>query len=343
MDNSSEAQSLFNTAWSAEHRGEFERAMGWYQEAAAKAQSSGALEIEMLSYSNMVNVCIRVGRGVRGAEIATHLLLRSRQNNLPLYEMRAIGRLVEALLFLNPRGKWAEIPDLIDKGLELAYSANISFWQAYFEILRARGALAVDELQLARDSLYKAKSRLIIVTDDKPVLDCFITDLFAQLEYKRGNHEEASRYAEVAINTAEIYNIADQVFRGQLTLAHVEQQRNQAGEALRLVEIVLKGVESLGLKGIEQEARYLEGKLTIHLGHYERAKVSLKQSLSLAIEMSTVERQVLSYILLGQVFSKLESSDEAVQNLQNALTLCNQHKFKHYLSEIEDLLRQFKE
>jgi len=85
-------------AWNAEHGGDLKTAAHWYREAATYARMRNQPESQLMALSNLAEMYARNGNYKEAVETATYLLTRARDEQLIEYEMRATGRLVEALL-----------------------------------------------------------------------------------------------------------------------------------------------------------------------------------------------------------------------------------------------------
>jgi len=331
-------QDLINQGDQCFNRGEYQRAIAFWQEAAARAREKGDTgnELEALA-------CIPVAWGSipdceKMIEAATRLLARARALRHKKYEMQAALRMAEALSDLDLRGRWRELKPLLLEGLETARQLGDHWWEVYHLKTLGDCAVSMGEEEQGLAWLQEALNAIRPGMDKEHYFRGEINSSLSHLMRQCGDHAEAVRYAEIAVNEFRQHGNPDFVANVQLTLARAEWARGELAEALRLVEEVLPRARQMGWKGTGQDAEYLRGELLREMGHPERAEPSARRALELAREMKLKEEEVACLLSLGQVLLALKRREEARAVLQQARRLSQERDYADHFQRAEQLL-----
>jgi len=281
-------------AWQAEHRGDLDTAARWYEEEAQNAYLAGNVNIELLAMSNLAEMLLRSGKAQQALEVATRLLARSRKESSAAYEMRAIGRLVEALLLIDPRGRWNEIKPLLEDGLKTARQLSINYWELHFLIFLAQGYMSIGNIDYAFNYLQEAKNCTNPQVDDKYHLQAYILCSLSLVMLQKKHFSDATTYAEQAVGIAKDDGVLDFVAQSELILVQVYRTIGERSDAWKIVEAVCEQARKMKWKSIEQDAEYLRGELARELSYLDIARDASEKALSLADEMQAPERKVKS-------------------------------------------------
>lgn len=325
-------------AMEAEHRGDLVTAAQWFREEAIEAGNTGQVQVELLAWSNLAEMLVRSGQPHEAIEVATRLLAKARQEQLQIYEMRATGRLVEALLSIDPRGRWSEVTVLLENGLKLARQAAVNYWEVYSLVLMANGAIAVRDLDSAYRWLQEANNCLHTETFDWSHLQAYIWCSLALLMVRREDFSDARHYAEQAVGVAREDGVLDFVAQAELVLAQVERSQGEHAEALRLAEKVRSQAIRLKWKGIEQVAECLRGVLARDLGYLEISDEAAQRALTLAYELKAKEKQVESLLTWGETLLVLGRKIEAHDVLRQARRLSQEQDYEDHFLRADELL-----
>lgn len=319
-------------------RGDFRRAITCFQEAAVLARSQGNDDDELLALENLSVAWGNLADYQKEIEVATRLLARARQLQDEHYEMRAALGLSHALAELDVRERWGEMKPLLLAGLATARRLQDKYYEGYHLLKLGQYAVHVGESERGFNWLQEVLNLIDISREDENIF--FRGEAYralSELMLKRGEHAEALRYAEMAVD---VYRKeAFFVTYAQLDLARAERAQGERAEALRLVEKVLPQARRMGWKETEQEAEFLRGELERELGHLPEAEVAARQALKLAQEMKEKEEEVECLLSLGQALLAEKRLDDARELLKQARRLSQERNYEEHFNKAEVLLQ----
>ncbi|WP_448540973.1 tetratricopeptide repeat protein [Roseiflexus sp.] len=330
-------QDLINQGIQCFNRGEYHRAIAFWQEAAARSCEKGDTGNELEALACIPVAWGNIPDGEKMIEAATRLLARARALRHKKYEMQAALRLAEALSGLDLRGRWRELKPLLLEGLETARQLGDHWWEVYHLKTLGYCAVSMEEEEQGLAWLQEALNAIRPGMDGEHYFRGEINSSLSRLMRQRGDLAEALRYAEIAVNEFRQHGNPNFV-SAQLTLARAEWARGELAEALRLVEEMLPRARQMGWKGTGQDAEYLRGELLREMGHPERAEPSARRALKLAREMKLKEEEVACLLSLGQVLLALKRREEAREVLQQARRLSQERDYEDHFQRAEQLL-----
>jgi len=333
-------QDLINQGNQCFNRGEYHRAIAFYQEAVTRARERGDADNELVALSCLPTAWGNIPDGEKMIEAATRLLARARELGNKKYEMQAALRLAEALSDLDLRGRWRELKPLLLEGLETARQLGDHWWEVYHLKTLGNCAVWMGEEEQGLAWLQEALNAIQPGMEKEHYFRGEVNEGLSSLMRQRGDHAEAVRYAEMAVDEARQHGNPDFVASAQLTLARAERARGELAEALRLVEEVLSQARQMGWKGNEQVAEYLRGELLREMGHPDQAESAARRALELVREMKFKEKEVECLLSLGQVLLALKRHEEAREILQQARRLSQERDYADHFEEAEELLAQ---
>jgi tetratricopeptide (TPR) repeat protein len=338
MNQPGPSQGYAKLAWDAEHRGDLDTAAYWYQEHIREVQQNGQTFHELLATSNLAEMFVRSGQFQRAIETATRLLARSRQEKQELFEMRASGRLVEALIALDPRGRWPEIRTLLERGLLIARQGRINYWEIYILVLMGTCLLELSDFKASLARLQEANSLIFPNTDDRYHLQAYTWYAMARLMLKQEITVEAKQHAGQAVAIAQMAGVLDYVARAELVLARAERAVNERAEALRLTQQVIGQAEKFNWRGIEQEAFLIQAILKRELGLLTEAESSVNRALSLAHDLQMKDMQLQTMLVLVEIlFDKQEKRERLNSLLGEIESLSKEWHYPDYGPKIDEL------
>jgi len=333
-------QDLINQGDQCFTRGEYQRAIAFYQEAVTRAREKGDTGNELVALSHLPVAWGNIPDGEKEIEAATHLLARARELGNKKYEMDAALRLAEALEGLDLRGRWRELKPLLLEGLETARQLGDHWLEVYHLKTLGGCAVRVGEEEQGLAWLQEALNTIRPGMEKEHYFRGEVNSSLSRLMRQRGDYAEAVRYAEMAVDEFRQHGNPGFVASAQLTLARAERARGELAEALRLVEEVLPQARQMGWKGRVWSAEYLRGELLRDMGHPDQAESAARRALELAREMKFKEEEVESLLSLGQVLLALKRREEAREVLQQARRLSQERDYADHFSKAEELLAQ---
>jgi tetratricopeptide (TPR) repeat protein len=320
------------------NRGDFRRAIMCYQEAAILARTQSNDDDELLALENLSVAWGNLADYQKEIEVATRLLARARQLQDEHYEMVATLRLCESLADLDLRERWGEIKPLLLTGLATARRLQDKSYEGYHLLHLGQYAVHVGESERGFNWLQEVLNLTDMGREDENIF--FRGEAYralSELMLKRGEHAEALRYAEMAVD---VYRKeAFFVTYAQLDLARAERAQGERAEALRLVEKVLPQARQMGWQEVEQEAEFLRGELERELGHLQEAEVAARQALKLAQKMKEKEEEVECLLSLGQALLAEKRHDDAGELLKQARRLSQERNYDDHFNKAEVLLQ----
>lgn len=340
QENPQQVSQLQSNAWEAAHHGDVKTAAFWCRAASDLARELNLPKQELLCLSNLSEMLVRSGKLEEAVNVSTELLARSRQEDLREFEMRAIGRLVEALLWIDARVRWQEVKPLLEEGLRLSKQLAVDYWQVYLLILMGNGYMCVFDYENALLSLQDASNCIHQNIDDREHLQAFVWLSFALLMLKKENFLVAKHYAEQAVAVAERGGIMDLAAQAELVLAQAEYARGEYAEALQITEQIYARANNFEWIGIEQTSEYLRGKIEYRLGHLDVADKAGQKACELARLMQAKERLVESLLGWGSVLLLLGRKSEACNVLKEAKHLSQKQDYKDHFLQAESWLLQ---
>ena len=333
-------QDLINQGNQCFNRGEYQRAIAFYQEAVTRARERGDTGNELGALARLPAAWGNIPDGEKMIEAATRLLARARELGNKKYEMQAALRLAEALSHLDLRGRWRELKPLLLEGLEIARQWGDHWWEVYHLKTLGGCAVWVEEEEQGLVWLQEALNAIRPGMDKEHYFRGEVNEDLSSLMCQRGDHAEAVRYAEMAVDEFRQHGNPHFVAGAQLALAWAERARGELAEALRLVEEVLPQARQMGWKGREWSAEYLRGELLRDMGHPDQAESAARRALELVREMKFKEEEVECLLSLGQVLLALKRHEEAREILQQARRLSQERDYADHFEEAEELLAQ---
>jgi tetratricopeptide (TPR) repeat protein len=331
-------QDLINQGDQCFNRGEYQRAIAFYQEAVTRARERGDADNELVALSCLPTAWGNIPDGEKMIEAATRLLARARELGNKKYEMQAALRLAEALSDLDLRGRWRELKPLLLEGLEIARQWGDHWWEVYHLNTLGGCAVWVEEEEQGLAWLQEALNAIRPGMDKEHYFRGEVNEGLSRLMRQRGDYAEAVRYAEMAVDEFRQHGNPSFVAGAQLTLARAERARGELAEALRLVEEVLSQARQMGWKGRERSAEYLRGELLREMGHPDQAEPAARRALELAREMKLKEDEVECLLSLGQVLLALKRREEAREILQQARRLSQERDYADHFQRANELL-----
>jgi tetratricopeptide (TPR) repeat protein len=320
------------------NRGDYQRALGWFEQAVTRARRDGQTGWELEALGWLAVAWGNLGEYEKNAEAATRLLARARQVENETYEMKAALRLCGALADIDLRARWHEIRPLMIEGLAIARRLGNNYYEVY-HLMRLGGyAVWMDEQEQGYAWLQEALSAIGPGTEQAAFFRCGIYADLSLLMRERKDYAEAVRYAEMAVGQAEQGGNPQFVAYARLTLARAERARGELGAALVIVEEVLPAARERGWQGEEQDAEYLRGEMERVLGHPKVAVAAARRALALAQAMKLKEEEVECMLSLGQALHALGERAEAREVLQHARHLCQERDYEDNFNEVEELL-----
>ena len=332
-------QDLINQGDQCFNRGEYQRAIAFYQEAVTRARERGDADNELVALSCLPTAWGNIPDGEKMIEAATRLLARARELGNKKYEMRAALRLAEALSDLDLRGRWRELKPLLLEGLEIARQWGDHWWEVYHLKTLGGCAVWVEEEEQGLAWLQEALNAIQPGMEEEHYFRGEVNEGLSHLMRQRGDHAEAVRYAEMAVDEFRQDGNPHFVAGAQLALAWAERARGELAEALRLVEEVLPQARQMGWKGWEWSAEYLRGELLREMGHPDQAEPAARRALELVREMKFKEEEVECLLSLGQVLLALKRRQEAREVLQQARRLSQERDYADHFQRADELLR----
>jgi len=336
---------LIAQAYQCFERGDFARAIVYYEEAATLAHIRSEPDNELLALSWMNASLGNSGNYQKEVEVATRLLVRARTLEDKSYEISAIRDLTIALACIDLRGRWREIQPLLLEGLTTARQLN-----DYDEEIRHLMRLGAYAVRMGEETQGFARLQEALNTispeidaSDQAFFRGYIYRELSRLRRYQNQTVEAVRYAEMAVNIASDAKSSALVASAQIQLVYAERARGERGEALHLVGEVGTRSRQQGWKSVEQEAEYLRGELERELGHPDVAEVAARQALKLAQEMKIKEEEVQCLLSLGQILKELSRPEEARQVLKRARELSMERDYEDHFHKAEELLQSLGE
>jgi len=337
---------LIDRGRQAFYQGDFSGAIFWFDLAASHARKESNTDLELQALSWLSVALGNTGNAQKMIEVATRLLARARATSNEKYQMVAALRLANALAEIDLRGRWNELRPLLLDGLDIAHRLGDEFYEVYHLVLLGEYAIQMGEDESGFHWLQQALSDLDsqLSIEHRNYFRYRAYQALSRLMQCHHKHQEALRYAEMAIDAAQEDGNPRFIAGAQLTLVHAKQALREMTvremtEGLQLVEEVLPKAQRRGWKVEEQKAEYMRGELLREMGHPEQAELAARRALELAREMRFKEEEVKCLLSLGQVLLALKRREEAREVLQQARRLSQERDYADHFQRADELLR----
>jgi tetratricopeptide (TPR) repeat protein len=330
---------MFHWAIDRYHEGAIEDSMQILERLVAKTYRVGD-RLEFRSRANLCEAYMRLGKYNDAVEQATRLLARARQANEKEFEGEAIGSLAMALEKVDLRGHWEELKPLQVEALEIARQYNSDYWLVQHPETLGKCSIRMGEYENAYKWLQMALDAIHPNVPEPSFFRSRVYQSLADLARLCGNLKEASRYAEIALATAEKnpeYS-PHLVAMAKLTSAQIERAKGEKLLALQLVEEIAEQASVNNWKVEEQLAQYIRGEIRFELGHLDLSELAIKRALELARELPLKEEEVISLLRLGQILQWTGHRSEAREMFLESKRLSEERNYKDYCEKSENLI-----
>jgi len=318
--------------------GDFHGCIHWAEQAEVRARQTDENCQELWAIGVQVEAWANLGEEKMGLEAATRLMDRARKYGQEDYLLSGTRLFANRAAAIDLRNRWREIRSILIEGLETA--RRLGSRNEEVEHLRRLGEFAwqVGEEKQGFAWLQEALNILEQGTDYDSFFRYVLNAALSGLMRKRGNHTEALRYAEIALEAAQEDGNPNFVADAQLTLARVERARGELDQALQLADGILPQARQMRWNETERQAEYLRGELLCELGYPESAEMAAQRALELAQDLQLKEEEVECLLSCGQALLALARKEEARNALKQARRLSQERDYADHFEKAEELL-----
>lgn len=319
-----------------------------YAKAATVAQQDGDARRELRAREALVVWKSNIGRWDATAGDARRLAQRAqslhaagqiRDDTVAYYQMCSDLRLAEALKALDCRNHWPEIKRLLAAARQTARHRHDAFCETYCVMNLGGCATRVGEYRKAGVWLDEAESLLRTSLSSQQYLPfstyCKKSNLLRRLE----NCDEAIKYAQQGLQTAQTGGNPQYIAYAKLTLARALHARKKHREALSLLEVVLSEAMKHGWINEERKSGLAMAEVLTELRHLDQAELAARRALELAEELSLCEEEVKSLICLGRVLTLRHDRDETSRVLKRIEQLASQRNYPDHVKAAKELAK----
>lgn len=256
--------------------------------------------------------------------------------------MRGIGRLLEGILQIDPRGRWLEAQILLSEGVQVAKQLNVDYWKVYFATLMAYGYLRSGDLANSHLALQEAEWQMHPHIDDYNYVQARVWWIFALWKLKQSDYFDARMYAAKSTKLAQEGGVLDFVARSELVSAEIEFIDGQKATALETTDNVVTRAQKYGWQAIEQSGLQVKGKIALSLGFYEEAISSYQRAFDLSIAMEMSEEKVQNLLGLGRAYLQQSVYDRGIDFLKQARRLSQELDYADHFEMTSSLLAHYR-